>query len=172
VEFLTRIYGKGYGIPATYYDAICIEVQCNKGKSRSFIELYYIAKQYFPRISREAFAVGLKEFLLFNKKKRQLIFCPDIKKIVINSGWSYDKNNHKQYYVDRLVYNYRGLATRFKNKEKEGEVSLMQILLLMGYSQKYLNKALKKRPKKTVKADIAPAATFNWAVQGSAPALG
>lgn len=101
----------------TYYDKELTDEQCDRGRGRSFQDLFKLTKTYFPELKLDEFAfIFCKVALLyghspenkFEYDKFTLIRCPDIRKVVFHLGtfnddWnedyrsSYDESEYEQY---------------------------------------------------------------------------
>ena len=67
--------------PATYYEDG--KIQCERGRNRSFGDLYYITKSIFPSITKKKLAYYLLIFLK-GSPKNEILVCPTIGKVVIS----------------------------------------------------------------------------------------
>ena len=86
--------------PATYSDPECENIQCEAGRYRSVTEILEIVKVHFPKTTLEDILKIIRD-LIQEDNQIALIWCTQVKKVVLK----YTTNQHKEfvtrYSVDR-----------------------------------------------------------------------
>jgi hypothetical protein len=146
--FLTALYAPedhGYPkpFPATYTARNFHErtKQCEEGKSRSFGELLAIVNSYFEDVTPQEVLRIIYSIIGIKKKGNMLIYCPDVKKIVLHcSGWDRVRNtDHSDYIkvlVDYLFFDYGYYVIRNSELYYEDEYDFITLMSYIGITEK------------------------------------
>ena len=138
-EFFNRLYESSYGFPTTYKDVDCNYQQCINGSDRSFNDLYRLMKTYYPRITHKQLIKIINKKCTRNKYFN-LIYCPDVNKIVLYYG-SWGTGNI--YLFNRTYYDYNGQLKDNKIK-KIDKFTITYLYKKLGYTAKEIKEELKK----------------------------
>jgi len=143
-EFFNRLYEGDYGFPRTYFDKNCTNKHCDKGKARSFSDLYKVMKTYYPRITQK-----LLIKIIINKctddNHYNLIYCDNVEKIVLYKGtWelTYEQIPHRTLF-NQTYFDY----SHFLSDDKIKEIDKFTIYYLynkLGYTTEEIKTELKK----------------------------
>ena len=133
-------YGK---TPATYSDIECDvkNMQCLPGKSRSFTDMYYLTKTYFPTLTEKTFTKKLVEVM--KEKGLKLLFCNAVKKAVMHPSFANSKTKERNFF-NSLVYDYCGFLKTQYDLKGNGQHSILEIVKLAGYKDNIIKKEIKR----------------------------
>lgn len=113
-EFLLPAYKNNnadYVKICSYKDSECTNLQGDQ-RSRSYSELWLIAKTQLPSLTKKEFAHSILK-VAKSSDHFSLIFCPDARKIVLYQGkWSYKNRSY-----------YDGVFFDFNNKFAKGSAT-------------------------------------------------
>lgn len=131
------------GTPATFLNIKCNaeSLQCGPGKSRSFTDMYYLTKTYFPTLTEKTFTKKLIEVM--KEKGLKLLFCNAVQKAVIHPSFRDNKQKERNFF-DSLVFDYCGALKNQYDLKGKGEYSLLEIMKLAGYKDNKINKEIKR----------------------------
>lgn len=131
------------GTPATYFSPICDEkdLQCSARKSRSFTDMYYLTKTYFPTLTEKTFTKKLVEVMKVHKLK--FLFCNGAKKTVIHASFG-TNNQRTSNFFKSLVFDYCGLLKTQYNLKGNGEHSIIDVIEFSGYKNDVIEKELNR----------------------------
>ena len=91
VELIKNGY-TSHSFVQTYKDSACTEHQCHSA-IRSFLDLYWMCKTYFPKTSKKEVAQAI--FKVHKEIGLYVSYCQDIRKIVFSkSGTNYIELNY------------------------------------------------------------------------------
>lgn len=114
---------------------------CSRGKSRSLNDIVNVIKTYFPNATTKTILKTLYNNIIeYNSKllkktdgRKLLIYCPDIKKIVVQNKWEFylGKEPLETKLFWNCIYNYQDYLDYYYNKKVKG-YSLKEFLILNG----------------------------------------
>lgn len=139
-EFFNRLYENNYGFPKTYKDVNCNNSQCETGANRSFSDLYRLMKTYYPRITHKQLIRIINKKCTRNKYFH-LIYCPDVKKIVLYEGEWYV--NKKRLLFNNTYFDYNK-QLEYNKIKKIDKFTIIYLYKKLGYSTKEIKTELKK----------------------------
>ena len=137
--------------PATYHEDG--KIQCEKGRNRSFGDIYYIVKSNFPSITKKKLAYYLL-MILKDSPKNEILVCPTIGKVVISThninlfpsmtfSWENLENfRNGTFHKSSDIY-----KTANRNFKKIGRNDKMSIEKVVSMSDSYQNKLNNKKLK-------------------------
>lgn len=138
-DFFDRIHYGDYTTLSTYYDKDCIVMQCSAGSRRSFSDLYKIMRTYYSKITHKQLISIIYKKCLRNKYFH-LIYCPDVKKIVLYHGvW----NNVKSKLFTATYVDYDRYLLQNKIKEID-KFTIYYLYGKLGYTKKEIKEQIKK----------------------------
>jgi|TARA_R110000822_G_scaffold152112_3_gene291286 hypothetical protein len=126
--------------PATFTNKSCTTLQCRKKKSRSFTELFLVVKTIHPSLTWKKYATTIRE-ILEEQNVARLVFCTGVQKVTLDTHFLY-MAAHSSTMIPRVLYNYH-VDYNFYKKGK-GNHSISEILPLMGYTKKEIQKVKSK----------------------------
>ena len=129
------------GTKATYMDIKCDKLQCTNAKTRSFTDIYYLTKTYFPRLTEATFTKSLVKVMRKKEFSLKFLFCNAAQKVVMHASFA-KSNDKERNFFDKLVYDYSGSLYKQYNMKGNGDYSLLEVLQLAGFKKKIIDKEI------------------------------
>ena len=143
-DFFNRLYESDYDFPDTFYNKNCTKQQCRCGAKRSFFDLYKVMKTYYSKITHKQLIKIIIDKCT-NNDYYNLIYCPDVHKIVLYTGeWEIDDEDEiNKVAFNETYYDYRRLFGKNEIKEID-KFTIYYLYKKLGYTTEEIEKQVKK----------------------------